>query len=89
MFTFGDRLPSKFSHVGPRYGSSLLPRKALVFQRAPVKNTICDGVPTGVYCPVCVSAPVFRFTRIVTIASARWLQQYTHAPVGSNVKNRG
>ncbi len=46
-------------------------------------------MPIGVYWLVWVSAPVFRFTRKDTIASARWLQEYTKLPEGSKVKKRG
>jgi hypothetical protein len=46
-------------------------------------------VPTGVYWPVWMSAPVLQFTWKGTTASARWLHEYTNLPEGSKVKKRG
>ena len=40
------------------------------------KKSTCAGVPTGVYSPVNVNAPVCLFTRKQATASARWLHEY-------------
>src|ERR1022692_4304109 len=38
-------------------------------QARPTRKIMIAGVPTGVYCPVNVRAPVFRFTRKQAMAS--------------------
>ncbi len=39
------------------------------------RNRIIAGVPTAVYCPVTVSAPVWRVTRKQATASLLWLHE--------------
>ena len=50
---------------------------------------MCAGDPTGVYCPVNLSAPDFRSIRKLVIASDRWPHEKRNTPDGSMVKLRG
>src|SRR5687767_11253540 len=53
------------------------------------RKTRCAGEPTGMYCPVKVSAPDFVLIRKLVMASDRWLQENRNCPDGSMVKLRG